>query len=72
MEICRSLGFQRVQGREAGLSDRVEGGVSSATTRGGETSVTIGRGERLCPRENDDQEEGLYKSKELTGEMVWS
>ena len=63
MGIQASSGLQRVEGRESKLPSGEEGGVRVG-------AVMLGDGERSFPGEDKGQDEGLYNSKELTGEKV--
>ena len=44
-----------------------EGGVKVGGRAG---SAISGDGERFCPRENEEREEGSYKSSQSTGEKA--
>lgn len=45
-------------------------GCNFGDDRGRVVSMSTGGGERFHPGENEEQEEGSYKSNELTGEKV--
>ena len=67
MGIRGSSGFQRVGGSESRCPRGEEGGVMVVESAG---SAMSGDGERFHPGENEGQDEGLYRSKELTGEKA--
>ena len=68
--MCGLSGFQRVQGRESGLLGGEGGGVMLEVTKGGVGLAMSGEGERLCPEENEGQEEVSYRSSKLIREKL--
>ena len=68
MGIQGSSGLQRVGGSKSEAPRGEDGGV---IVTGGRTGLTMfGDGERFRPGENEGQEEGLYRSNELTREKT--